>query len=54
MASRAPLGPAVGGRTGTASGYDNDSKEDDSGTTGDSTAWRDHTDAISIVRDPNP
>ena len=35
----------------TASDYDNDSKENDSGTAGDSIAWRDLTDSISIVRE---
>ena len=35
----------------SASDYDNDSKEDDSCTAGDSTAWRDHTNAISVVRE---
>ena len=33
----------------SASDCDNDSEEDDSCTACDSTAWRDHTDVISIV-----
>ena len=33
----------------SASDYDNDSKEDDSCTASNGTAWRDRTDAISIV-----
>ena len=43
----------------SASDYDNGSEEDDSSTASDGAAWRDHTDAISIVREkfrvePNP
>ena len=35
----------------SASDHDNDSNDDDSCTAGDSTAWRDHTDVISVLRE---
>ena len=49
MVSRAPQGE-LELELNSASGCDNDS-EGDSCTASDSTAWRDHTDAISIVRE---